>query len=75
MIVENAKSGKLPDIDKKKFLVPYDLTIAQFHYIIRKRVQLQPETTLFCFVDNLDEKKIFNNSIIISKMENSFMNS
>ena len=29
----------------------------------------------FCFVDNLDEKKIFNNFIIISKMENSFMNS
>ena len=52
VVVENAKPGNLPDLDKKKYLVPYDLTVAQFYYIIRKRVQLRPETALFCFVDN-----------------------
>lgn len=53
IIVEPA-SGKLniPLLDKKKFLVPNQLTIAQFMYIIRKRMTLESEKALFLFVGN-----------------------
>ena len=37
----------LPDIDKRKFLVPSDLTISQFMYVIRKRIKLAPEQAIF----------------------------
>lgn len=37
-------------IDKNKYLVPNDLTIAQFIYVIRKRIKLSAEQALFCFV-------------------------
>jgi GABA(A) receptor-associated protein len=53
VIVERASnSSKIPDIDKHKFLVPLDLTVAQFVYIIRKRIKLTPEQAIFIFVNN-----------------------
>jgi GABA(A) receptor-associated protein len=43
-----------PDIDKKKFLVPAsDMTVGQFFYIVRKRLRLKPEETLYFFVNNM----------------------
>ena len=39
----------LPAIDKTKYLVPTDLTAAQFLYVIRRRLQLQSEQALFLF--------------------------
>jgi GABA(A) receptor-associated protein len=39
-----------PIIDKRKYLVPRDLTIGQFIYVIRKRLCMPPEKTLFLFV-------------------------
>jgi len=35
---------------QKKFLVPVDLTIGQFVYVIRKRIKLAPEQAIFLFV-------------------------
>lgn len=52
IIVEKADSCKLKDMDKKKYLVPSDLTIGQLLYVIRKRIQLSPEKALFLFVNN-----------------------
>lgn len=46
------KSYDIPDIDKKKFLVPNDLTVGQFIFVVRKRIQLSPEKALFCFIDD-----------------------
>ena len=37
----------IPDIDKNKFLVPNDVTVAQFIYIIRKRLKISPSQALF----------------------------
>lgn len=45
-------SNDIPEIDKKKYLVPSDLTLGQFIYVIRKRIKLQPEKALFIFIDN-----------------------
>ena len=33
-----------------EFLVPADLTVGQFVYVIRKRIRLSPERALFVFV-------------------------
>lgn len=40
-------------IDKKKYLVPSDLTVGQFVYVIRKRIKLAPEKAIFIFVDEV----------------------
>ena len=52
IIVEKAPTSPVPDIDKQKFLVPTDLTVAQFIYIIRTRIRLAPEQALFIYVNN-----------------------
>ena len=38
--------------DKAKYLVPFDISVSQFLYIIRKRIKLAPETALFLFINN-----------------------
>ena len=40
---------QLPDIDKHKYLVNYDLTLGQFMSIIRKRLNLAPNLGLYIF--------------------------
>lgn len=45
------KNFDIPDIDKSKYLVPMDLTISQFLYVIRKRIKLPAEKAIFLFVD------------------------
>ncbi len=46
----NAASKETPSIDKKKYLVPRDLNMGQFLYVIRKRIKLPSEKALFLFV-------------------------
>lgn len=53
VIVERAKHSRIGDLDKKKYLVPSDLTVGQFYFLIRKRVHLRPEDALFFFVNNV----------------------
>mmetsp|Transcript_21596 Transcript_21596/g.45415 ORF Transcript_21596/g.45415 Transcript_21596/m.45415 type:complete len:122 (-) Transcript_21596:320-685(-) len=53
VIVEKASGGDIPDIDKKKYLVPTDLTVGQFVHVIRKRIKLTPEKAIFIFVNNV----------------------
>ena len=52
IIVEKQASSDIDDIDKKKFLVPTDLTVGQFVYVIRKRIKLEPEKAVFIFINN-----------------------
>eukprot|EP00501_MAST-03F_sp_TOSAG23-6_P000687 GSMAST32.ASY1.ANO1.714.1 assembled CDS len=53
VICEKAERTDIPDIDKKKYLVPADLTVGQFVYVIRKRIELPPEKAIFVFIDNV----------------------
>mmetsp|Transcript_40121 Transcript_40121/g.55742 ORF Transcript_40121/g.55742 Transcript_40121/m.55742 type:complete len:119 (-) Transcript_40121:142-498(-) len=53
VIVEKAKKSDISDIDKKKYLVPKDLTAAQFMFVIRKRIKLSSEKAMFIFVNNV----------------------
>ena len=53
VIVEKADKSDIPAIDKKKYLVPNDLSVGQFTYVIRRRIQINPEKALFIFVKNV----------------------
>ncbi|KAE8673279.1 Autophagy-related protein 8C [Hibiscus syriacus] len=53
VIVERAEKSDVPEIDKKKYLVPADLTVGQFVYVVRKRIKLSPEKAIFIFVKNI----------------------
>jgi len=47
---KNIKDSVTPEIDKNKYLVPQDITIGQFMYVIRKRLRLPSEDAIFLFV-------------------------
>ena len=51
VICEKSERSDVMDIDKKKYLVPSDLTVGQFIYVIRKRLKLPPEQAIYLFVD------------------------
>jgi len=53
VIVERAEKSDAPTLDKKKYLVPADLTVGQFVYVIRKRIKLSAEKAIFIFVNNV----------------------
>lgn len=48
----NPKANKdCPFIDKIKYLIPLELTLAQFLYVIRQRMHLSSEKALFIFIN------------------------
>jgi GABA(A) receptor-associated protein len=60
----------IPDIDKNKFLVPNDITIAQFIYIIRKRINISPNSALFFYVGN----SLVSGNTQMSEINNKYKN-
>ncbi len=66
IIITKAKHSDIHDIDKRKFLVPVDQTVGQFVYIIRKRVKLSHEKSIFVFVNSVLPKT----SSLISEVYN-----
>ena len=53
VIVERSRHSKeLKEIDKKKFLIPADLTVGQFVYVIRRRITIQSDKALFLFMND-----------------------
>ena len=47
MLGEHRDAGNQPSLKKKKFMIPRNVTCAQFIVMIRERIQLQPTQTLF----------------------------
>jgi GABA(A) receptor-associated protein len=53
IIVEKDKKARnLNNIDKNKYLVPYELTLGQFLHIIRQRTKIEPAQSLYLFCGN-----------------------
>jgi hypothetical protein len=69
VIVEKDPKSHIQDIDKRKFLVPNDISVAQFMWIIRKRIQLPSEKAIFLFVGKVlpQSRYLFNYIKICSK--------
>lgn len=53
VILERSESANMPAVDKVKYLVPRDITVGEFVYIIRKRIKLEPERALFVFIHKI----------------------
>jgi len=53
IICEKIDNSLIMDIDKKKYLVPGDLTCGQFAYVIRKRIKLPAEQAVYLFVNGV----------------------
>jgi GABA(A) receptor-associated protein len=49
-VIKDPKKSTLPDIGKKKFLAPADITITDFLYVIRKWIKLKPEEALYIYI-------------------------
>ena len=52
IVVETSESDKELILDKTKYLVPVDLSVAQFLYVLRLRIKLKPECALYIFFNN-----------------------
>lgn len=53
IIVEiSKKCNGLPGLDKHKYLVPAELSVGQFQYVIRKRIKLPPSKAMYMFFNN-----------------------
>ena len=53
VIIEVNESNKNElNLDKRKYLVPFDLTVSQFIFVLRKRIELNPEIAVFIFFNN-----------------------
>lgn len=54
IIVQKHHGCEIPEIDKCKYLVPKDMTMGQFLFVIRKRIKLESSKALFIMTnDNL----------------------
>ena len=52
IIITKHKNSTLPMLDKYKFLVPNNITVGEFLYIIRKRITLKHDEAMFFFTNN-----------------------
>jgi len=59
-----ASNNDCPTMNKHKFLVPFDFTIGQFMFVVRRRMKLAPEKAIFLFINN----KLYNSSQLISNI-------
>lgn len=67
IVLKDTKSN-LPDIDRYKFLAPHDITLGQFMYVVRKRIKINDNETLYFFVN---ENVLVNTSQSISAIYNT----
>ena len=47
VICERAPNTDLPSLEKTKYLVPGDMTVAKFQFLIRKHIDLNKSSSLF----------------------------
>ncbi|GMP87359.1 hypothetical protein CsSME_00039760 [Camellia sinensis var. sinensis] len=52
VVVERYSNTDLPEIEKKKYLVPRDMSVGQFIHILSCRLRLAPGKALFVFVNS-----------------------
>lgn len=76
LIVEKTPSNSiLPLISKSKFLVPADITITQFMFIIRKYLKLEPSVSIYLFCDGVipNAGETINNIYLQHKNADGFL--
>ena len=51
--VNKKEKSDVPDLTRHKYLVPKEMTLGNFVYILRKNIQLTSDKAIFVFVDNI----------------------
>ena len=71
----NIASHDCPYIDKNKYLVPNNITVGNFLYIIRKRMNISANKAMFLFVNNhvLHSTQTLSNTYEYYKDEDEFL--
>jgi len=59
----------LPNLDRKKYLIPEDLSMGNFIYVIRKRLKLNSHVSLYLLVNNKVPPVSFSMSHIYDKYQ------
>jgi len=70
IIKKSTLEKTLQEIDREKYLIPYDLLVSQLHYIIRKRININPEKAIYLFCNN----KLISTSETVSNIYNTDKN-
>ena len=65
--VSKKENSLVNDIEKHKYLVPKDMTMGNFIYVLRKNIKLKSDQALFVFVNNI----IVCNSEYLSEIYNN----
>lgn len=60
-VILECSDKSLPKLDKQKYLIPKDLTIGQFSYVIRRRITLPSTQSMFLLIND----KIMNTGTLI----------
>ncbi len=73
--VETKNSETLPQIDKNKYLVPKDLSVGQFVFLIRKRIKLEQDKALFVLFNNklIPQSELIQQIYDVNKDEDGFL--
>eukprot|EP00040_Diaphanoeca_grandis_P024189 m.132688 g.132688 ORF g.132688 m.132688 type:complete len:131 (-) comp29627_c1_seq1:45-437(-) len=64
-----SNDAEIANIDKNKFLIPEEMTVGQFMFIVRKRIALDEHQAFFMFVESV--KKDGKKSQILAKSSDS----
>jgi GABA(A) receptor-associated protein len=75
IIVEKVSKSD-PDIDKTKYLVNRSISMAQFRFILQKRMNIDPNTALFIYSENnelFQPSDFVERSYNLNKNEDGFM--
>lgn len=61
-------SNDLPVLERKKYLVPDDLSLVNFNYVVRKRIKVSAETSIYFFIGN----KLLPSSLTMYQIYNKY---
>ena len=64
ILLTKSKSSYISNIDKEKFLVPNNMTVGEFMYMIRKRIILEAHQAIYIFFNN----NLVNTSALMSEI-------
>ena len=51
-VIIEPRNSRAPPIDKRKYMAPRDITLAQLMFVVRKRLSMRSEQALFFLLDN-----------------------
>lgn len=69
IVLQPEHNNNIPKLSQYKYLVPDDLTVSQFMFVLRKRIKLDHSKALFMFVDR---SVLLNGSMYMDLVYNQY---